>query len=215
MTEMNILKAAKLVAQSYEPANFPASAGHKSIDKGDVQAILTRDNILLLPGSNSAADYLKFNLRLLNLGNRRLKLVSENTEKGFSRTIWHQGFLSYAKVVFEWLGPRKPDFIIGHSLGAAVAQILSKSYEVPALAFAAPRPKKARGKVKHDRLCLSVLNPKDPVCDLPPGFSHMGPIMKLTPEQNAGFPHSMKHYIKILGALETAGASAGKWPRPF
>lgn len=84
--------------------------------------------------------------------------------------LWHRGFLIEARAVAHWsdqvcsrLGRVKPDLIAGHSRGAAIAQILSTWWQVPAMGFAAPRPSWLRSPRapcrlycrRHDPVCLA------------------------------------------------------------
>jgi hypothetical protein len=67
----------------------------------DVEAHFLKNGILLIPGSNSLMDYLKFNLRTLNLGGKQYRMSDATTKKGASGTTWHQGFLAHAKIIFD------------------------------------------------------------------------------------------------------------------
>jgi len=139
---LRIEDAAALADASYAIHTLHAPRVDLSCPHEDVQAFVLSTGVLLLPGSNSLRDYLRYNLRPLRLGTRRLKMADGATEQGASGTFWHQGFLGYAKVVYDWLAGEniRPGAIIGHSLGAAAAQILGKTYAVPTIGFAAPRP---------------------------------------------------------------------------
>lgn len=164
-----------------------------------VEAYLLDTGYLLIPGSNGLGDYLRFNLRLFRIGARKFDLSSETTVKGHSGTIWHQGFFAHAKIIYDWMGARRPKLIVGHSLGAASAQILSKSWSRTAIGFAAPRPRKASGRILRDELSLSVCRKDDIVCKLPGTFQRMGQT-KMLAEKDAkgGLQHSMKCYIAAL-----------------
>lgn len=194
------LKDAALLAQaSYKPHLIKSPQIVDSLDQGGVQAHITSNGILLLPGSNSLLDYAHFNLRVFNVGGKKYRLSSKSTERGASGTVWHQGFLKYSKAVFDWVGTRRPKLIIGHSLGAAAAQILSKSWNRHAIGFAPPRPKKGSGAVANDDKCLLICRVDDIVCGLTPGFHHLGDARFLEPKSiNWGGDHSMKNYIRIL-----------------
>lgn len=201
MTIYRLKDAATLAKASYTAAQIISPPVVKSLDHDDVQAHVLQGNILLLPGSNSVRDYLKFNLRPLRLGNRRLTMSNGETERGASGTIWHQGFLVYARVIFDWLKDEgiKPNFIIGHSLGAAATQILSKSYDTPAIGFAAPRPKKTNNRVKHDDKCLLLNRTDDIVPKMPSAFTHMGQAKLLRSATDQRFlAHSMPRYQSII-----------------
>ena len=202
MTSFSLNDAAKLAEASYTSERITSPRLIKSFDDDDVQAHVLEGDILLLPGSNSVRDYLKFNLRPLRLGGTQLTMSDTKTEKGASGTIWHQGFLRYSRVVFDWLKDEgiTPKYIIGHSLGAAATQILSKSYNAPAIGFAAPRPKFVKSRVKNDGRCLLLNRTDDIVPKLPGAFSHMGDAKLLSTQSNRRFlAHSMPRYIEVVG----------------
>ncbi|MEL7099495.1 MAG: hypothetical protein AAGM84_11760 [Pseudomonadota bacterium] len=209
--------AAKMVEASYRGADHKSLRGHvqKELDHNDVQALFLDTKMLLIPGSNSLADYLKFNTRVRNLGGKRLRLSDEHTEKGASGTHWHQGFLRFAKEIYDWLEREnlRPTYIAGHSLGAAATQILVRTYGVPGIAFAAPRPRRHQGAIKHSHLCLCLNRDDDSVCDLPPHFHHMGKVHRARAKRSVFGPdHSMKHYRKVVEEQQEAGLLAKMWP---
>lgn len=202
MTTYRLIDAATLAEASYKAGRIVSPRVIKSLDNDDVQAHLLEGNILLLPGSNSVRDYVKFNLRPLRLGNQRLVLkTASGSAKGASGTWWHQGFLRYSVEIFDWLKAEgvTPRYIIGHSLGAAAAQILSKTYNAPAIGFAAPRPKRSKNRVVQDGRCLLVNRTDDPVPKVPSAYHHLGraKLFKSVKHRSA-FAHSMRHYIDII-----------------
>lgn len=208
----SIMDAAKLAQASYKPHLITSPQITDSLDQGGVQAHLCSDGTLLLPGSNSLLDYAHFNLRVFNVGGKKYRLSAKSTERGASGTVWHQGFLKYSKAVFDWVGSRKPKLIIGHSLGAAAAQILSKSWNRHAIGFAAPRPKSTGGPVAHADKCLLICRVDDVVCSLTPGFHHLGDARFLEPESvNWGGDHSMKNYIRILSKNKGPDRIPARW----
>ncbi len=212
--QFSIDNAAKLAEASYKSQNIISPPVMKSCPDKHVQAHLLEGNILLLPGSNSVTDYLKFNLRPLRLGHRQLKMDDNGTEAGASGVVWHQGFLAYSSVIFHWLLSNNihPRFIIGHSLGAAAAQILSKSYKAPAIAFAGPRPKFTRQRVRNDRKCLLINRGDDPVPRLPSSFSHLATVKLISPAGNGfSIAHSMKHYRSIVDKGLSHGLLPTHW----
>jgi len=150
-----------------------------------VEAHMLNNQYLLIPGSNGPDDDLRFALRIRGLGTRRLTFreearkldVDKRTRAGFSRTIRHQGFLRHANRIYHRVGKGPdnwPRAVIGHSLGAAAAQILSKTWAAPAIGFAAPRPRKTYGKIAFDEPSLSVCRDDDIVCCLPSSFRRTG-----------------------------------------
>lgn len=201
MAQLSVKDAAKLARASYTPAGIISPRILHSCPDQDVQGHVLQGNILLLPGSNSIRDYLRFNLRPLNLGGTRLTMTQDGTDRGASGTMWHQGFLTYARILYDWLDGlnQTPDLIVGHSLGAAAAQILCRSYGCPTICFAAPRPKFVSGPIKHDSELLIINRGDDLVPDMPPSFSHMGKPWRPRPAKPRLFPaHAMKHYESIL-----------------
>ena len=65
-----IKTAAQLAEASYSATTHPSVAPRikRSLNEDDVEAHFLDNGILLIPGSNSVIDYLKFNLRILNIG---------------------------------------------------------------------------------------------------------------------------------------------------
>lgn len=192
-----------------------ATALRHALDEDDVQALFLKGEILLISGSNSVADYLKFNLRVLNIGGKRFRLNDDDTEAGASGTVWHQGFLRHAQVIFACLESERlrPKYIIGHSLGAAATQILVRTYGVPGIGFAASRPRRSPGTIKHSDLCLCINRDDDKVCDLPGSFHHMGTVHRTRGKGSLlGPDHSMKHYRRVIDEQQVAGLLAALWP---
>lgn len=214
MMNFSINDAAILAEASYSANRITSPRVMHSCPHQDVQAHILDGDILLLPGSNSIRDYLRYNLRPLRLGQRQFKMSDDTTEKGHSGTTWHQGFLAYSSVVFEWLKTLNitPKYVIGHSLGAAATQILSKSYGVPGIGFAAPRPKLIKGPVKHHEKCLLINRFDDVVPKLPNAFSHMGQVKQLAINPKRAFPaHAMKHYREIVDLGQSGGKLPSHW----
>lgn len=219
---MKIATAARMMADAYgfSPASqtdteraFTKTHGLRVVKRctePGVEAYMLDNRCLLIPGSNSLADYLRFNLRVWGLGKRRLSFreeakrqkVDTRTRLGFSRTRWHQGFFRHANTIRTWIGDTPDDWptmIIGHSLGAASAQILSKTWSAPAIGFAAPRPRKASGPIVLDELSLSICRDDDIVCFLPSSFHRMGKTADLIHKNpSGGLNHNMPAYLDAL-----------------
>lgn len=72
-----------------------------------VEAYLLNNGYQLVPGSNSLWDYLKFNLRRLNIGMPRLGLKKPEdtyeTVAAENGITWHQGFFTHANHVRKWI----------------------------------------------------------------------------------------------------------------
>lgn len=210
--------AAQLADASYKATTHP-SVAHKiarSLDQDDVQAHLLDNGVLLIPGSNSLMDYVRFNLRVLAIGGKRFKMSSDTAEKGASGTFWHQGFLRHAKVIYDWVdaGGSKPTYIIGHSLGAAATQILTKSWKVSGVGFAAPRTRKHRGPLSGEEHCLCLNRSDDPVTSLPGSFNHIGTVTKWKASSSVFGPdHAMRHYKTAVTEAQAAKKLPKNWPK--
>ena len=214
MMKFAIEDAAKLAEASYSARRITSPKVMHSCPHQDVQAHVLDGDILLLPGSNSARDYLRYNLRPMRLGKRQYRMSDDVTAKGHSGTMWHQGFLAYSVVVFEWLKTLniRPKYVIGHSLGAAAAQILSKTYGAPGIGFAAPRPKFIKGPVKHHEKCLLINRFDDVVPKLPWTFNHMGQVKEFSPKRGRIFlAHSMKYYREIVDLAQDSSLLPEHW----
>lgn len=211
-----LTRAAELAEGSYEGKSHD-QIGYQwkaSLDKQDVQAHLLTDNTLLIPGSNSWRDYARYNLRVQRIG-RRTRLTMANRIDG-EPISWHQGFMAHAKVIQDWLMKKgyRPSFIIGHSLGAASAQILSAGWGTPAIAFAAPRPCRTKSSRAAAQYCLCVNRSDDTVCTLPGGFHHLGDVRKCAPRAPSfGMDHSMRHYRETVRLETASGKVPSVWPR--
>ncbi|MFK7875210.1 MAG: hypothetical protein AB8B71_05450 [Paracoccaceae bacterium] len=209
-----LTRAAELAEASYtgKPHAQISYQWKASLDVSDVQAHLLTDNTLLIPGSNSIRDYIRYNLRIQRLGKRRLKLANQISNAPIT---WHQGFLAHAKIVQDWLMDNNftPAFVIGHSLGAASAQILSAGWAIPAIAFAAPRPCRTATAQMAARYCLCVNRTDDGVCKLPGGFHHLGDVRACKPRgPSPGMDHAMPHYRKIVDEGLAAQKLPATWP---
>ena len=213
-----IKTAVQLAKASYSAETHPSVKPHiaRSLDKDDVQAHLLDNGVLLIPGSNSFMDYLRFNLRVVRIGRKRYRMSDDDTGKGHSGTIWHQGFLAHAKAIYDWVeeGDAKPKYVIGHSLGAAAVQVLTKSWSIPGIGFAAPRPRKHSGKLAGSEHCLLINRHDDTVCTLPSSFNHVGTVETCQAASSVFGPdHAMKHYEKAVAEAQKSGKLSAKWPK--
>ena len=210
MRTMDLMDAARLVENAYKGrAHLPPV--RMEIDEGHVEAFLLSDNTLVIPGSNELIDYTKS-----NLVTGRQKISWNEMGKASGNAIWHKGFAGHAATIANKLGRAKPTFIIGHSLGAAAAQILGCIYGVPAIGFASPMPRRGAGKLQHEGLVLNVVRNDDTVCRMPPkqfGFRRIGNTEVMKPVSvNRGEDHSMTQYIKLMKIERAAGKIVKSWP---
>ena len=219
---LDIDQAARLAFAGYKPHKFPDFEDLivESLNKKHVQAHLLKNDIVVIPGSNSAFDYLLYNLRMFRVGAKKYRVVDTNDEAGDSGTRWHQGFLAHARIVYDWikdsehLDGRKPSLIIGHSLGGASAQILSMSFGVYAVTFAAPRTKSNDDRITNDRLCLNIMRSDDTVPKIPETFFHLGIPALMVPSKRSLLPrHHMIRYIWALSNHDLPSAVPKTWPK--
>ena len=212
LTSYPLNEAAKLVACSYNPADNPSfDAQVKDRKGGDSRAYLLNNDFLIIPGSDSFADYAKYNFRIAGIGRKKLK-ISTKTKKGESGTKWHQGFLKHAQEIQTWLGNRRPTLIIGHSLGAASTQILSMTYKVSGIAFASPRTHTGSNSGPNSKYCLSICRTDDPVCKVPSSFNHMGRVIYLKHKDDRGLVrHNPWQYMKVLKKNTTPNKVPARW----
>ncbi len=218
----DIALAAKMVEASYEIFRRPAaknaltSSIKDKLDDRHVQAIFTKQNILIIPGSNSVADYVMFNLRALNFGGKKYRLNDELTEKwGAGNVVWHQGFMKHAKVIADWMKTKghHPKFIMGHSLGAAATQILVRTHDVHGIAFAAPRVTRGVAVPAPASKCLCLNRDDDRVCDLPSSFQHLGEIHSGSGEKKfLRFDHKMARYKEMVAEQQRHHGLGTHWP---
>ncbi|MCF2906543.1 hypothetical protein L0666_16235 [Octadecabacter sp. CECT 8868] len=211
MRNMDLMTAARLVDNSYSGRSHLPPI-RLTVNEGHVQAYLLADNTLVIPGSNELVDYTKS-----NLVTGKAKIGWDKMGKAAGNAIWHKGFANHASVIANKVGSGKPSFIIGHSLGAAAAQILGCIYGVPAIGFASPMPRRGRARLTHEGLVLNVVRNDDTVCRMPPkhfGFRRVGNTEVMHPiANNPGEDHSMKQYISLMDIERRQGKIVKSWPR--
>lgn len=212
---ISIAQCANLVAGSYDavkhknPVKTVPGVVHYLDNKG-AQALMLDHNVLVIPGSNEVIDWIR-NVNVYNILGKRYKAKSQAKSK--TGAILHTGFNRHADLVSKFAKEHDAKFIIGHSLGAATAQILGSWMGVPAIGFASPRVKLGPRKVKNESKVLNICRWDDLVTHVPSsqlGFRRLGKTIHLVAsETNPGLDHSMDHYIEALG-FETLGAQLPK-----
>ena len=199
MTKLRLVDAAQHVRATYAGANDHQIVA--SMDRNGVQARILQGGLLVIPGTNEKHDWWRFNFNVL---------------RGCSGTLWHDGFFNHATAVFNWAKPLKPRFIVGHSLGAASAQIVGMSLGLPTIAFASPRPLKGRLVSSQGKWIININRRDDRVCGLPPlaaGFNHVGRAEWIGPLRlNLGEDHGMDKYIALLKQDRVKRALPPHWP---
>ncbi len=187
-------KACKLMFSAYyQPADLEIS---ESVSIEGVQAdIVPADGlrVLVVHGTNEGWDWFRFNFRFLT-----------ETRDGDTRR-WHSGFLSYANIVYSFAKNKNIDVIIGHSLGAAAAQIVGSSLAIPSICLASPRPLFGASQPDNAHYVVNICRVDDTICNLPPpfvDFHHVGPVHWLTPRAiNVGEDHRVDKYIAAIEEL--------------
>ena len=174
---------------------------------GDAEAAITSDNVLIITGSDGFGDYFRYNLR----PNRKVTASPERARiaKVIPIEALHGGFLLHATEVLKFLGQERPDFIVGHSLGAASAQIVGTTLGIPTITFAAPQVVRTK-KLKDPRWRLpghrqwNVYNVRWNHDLVTKGFHFVGMqnlgfsgVFK-TPSGKTGIDHFAKDYADLI-----------------
>ena len=201
----------KSLAQNMRDAYFnPGQLNYKLKIKGDnALAYLTHDNTLYVVGTNDSADWFN-NLALWSVrGSRYAAFRASQVQTA----RWHAGFLRHAHLVVTKLGNTRPRFVVGHSLGGAVAQVLSVHYLCPGVTFGSP--KACQDNIAHSQH-LNVIYKKDPVPEWPDtgGFYSWVGSEKFLPEDGGtDWPHhNMKQYMRRVDAGLASGLLPKHWP---
>ena len=169
------------------------------LDRRGAQAMMLDHKVLLIPGSNELVDWMR-NVNVYNILGKRYK--AKASAKSKTGAVLHSGFNSHANLIGKFAKEHDAQFVIGHSLGAATAQILGSWLGVPAVGFASPRVKLGSRRVKNESKILNICRLDDLVTHVPPseiGFRRLGKTVQLiAPETNPGLDHSMPNYIAAL-----------------
>lgn len=186
---MDIAEAADLVQRAYD-----GTLGNRlktPIDLDGAQAYLLKDDTLVIPGTNELSDWGNFNIAFM---------------PGDSGRIWHEGFMRHARIIYPFAKGGGAKRIIGHSLGAASAQIIACSLGIPAFCFASPRPLKGKTRFKGEHRVLNLCRMDDAVCLMPfafLGFRHLGKVHWLSPrEPQSEGSHRLADYLRALAQGE-------------
>ncbi len=208
---MRLLDAADLVRRAYGgPTALPPLRA--KLTKG-AQAYLTMEDVLVIPGTNEFSDWTDFNLKAFSIQGAWLGWDKLNPWIGAA--TWHMGFAQHALEVAKFLNTRRPKFVIGHSLGAASAQILGTHYQVPTVTFAAPRPMVGKLPLPGEGWVVNFVHADDViglVLEQSAGFRRLGGLRSLVPEKTGDSAHSMPDYIKALQDRLAKGDLAPDWP---
>ena len=185
-------EAANLVKQAYERTIIAPYV----LDRDGVQAFVTANNVLVIPGTEGWGDWVdNFNVGW-GAGRKRQ---------------WHKGFLRQALVIWHWLEEIgvTPNWGTGHSLGAASGQILFYSKKLrnkEAIFFASPKP---LGPKMHTLACDNILNicrDDDKITKVPKKFQHVGRVELYKPlVRHWGQDHSIDpNYLEAMKKMNEA-----------
>lgn len=210
MGQLALLDAARMIEETYAGRNRADVVNE--IDVAGVQAVLLKNGVLVIPGTNELSDWFDFNLN-----------AGENPDShgfdvlaGDSGAKWHGGFLEHAQMVYMFAKGVRPKFIVGHSLGAASAQIVGMSLRVPTIAFASPQTCRTRERMEHEGWVINLCRVDDTVCHVPPkllGFRTIGSRYWLKPDDlNVGEDHSIEHYAALLSQERVRARVPLAWP---
>ncbi len=212
MGKLSLLYAARMVSETYAGTN--TSDIDTSIDVAGVQAVYLKNGTLVIPGTNELSDWFDFNL---NIGG-----VTQPESHGFevvpgdSGAIWHAGFLEHAQMVYMFAKGVRPKFIVGHSLGAASAQIVGMSLALPTIAFASPQTCRSRHRLPNEGWVMNVCRIDDPVCHMPPqllGFRTIGSRYWLRPDElDTDEDHKIHNYEELLKLKRIKDRVPTSWP---
>ncbi len=215
---LSVMNAAQMAAQSYDITRMiqmgrVPEAVKAHVDIAGAQAHMMAHGVMVIPGSNDLLDWFNnFDVyRILGKSFRR-----GQKGRGSTGAVFHAGFLRHASRLQRFAKDNHVQFLIGHSLGAATAQILGASLGVPATGFASPRVKFGRGRLKNEGLVLNICRADDLVTRVPPseaGFRRLGKTVRLVSKAtNPGMDHSMDHYIDALKEHVSAHGLPQSWP---
>ncbi|WP_238367584.1 hypothetical protein [Mesobacterium pallidum] len=211
MTKLDLMEAAEMIRASYAGTN--AAEVDVSIDIRGVQAHYLKSGVLVIPGTNEFADWFDFNLNVTSDG---AETHGFEVVPGDSGTLWHAGFLEHAQIVYTFAKGLRPKFIVGHSLGAASAQIVGCSLQVPTVAFASPQVCRSRNRLPGEGWVMNLCRADDTVCHVPPrflGFRTIGSRYWLSPDEvNVGGDHKVENYMDMLKLKKVKDRVPMAWP---
>lgn len=198
---IDALNAARLVeADYYARETLDVS---ETLDIRGVQASIVLWQglrVLLVRGTDERLDWLRFNLRFW-----------PRVQAGDTR-MWSRGFLRHGEAVYAFAKGKPLDCIVGHSLGAACAQIIGPSLGLPAIAFASPRPLYKGPQPERADLVTNYCRVDDLVTRLPPpawGFKHVGKATWYRPaRRHWGEDHRIPALLSIMDGSEACDVVA-------
>jgi len=216
---LSVMNAAEIAAQGYEIATMikmgrVPSAVKAHVDVSGAQAHMMAHGVMVIPGSNELLDWFS-NFDVYRILGKTFGRGQKG--RGSTGAVFHAGFLRHASRLQRFAKEHDAQLLVGHSLGAAAAQILGTSLAIPAIGFASPRVKFGKGKLKHERGVLNICRADDLVTRVPPseaGFRRLGHSVRMVSQKtNPGMDHSMEHYIAALEEHVSAKGLPKTWPK--
>lgn len=212
MAKLGLIDAARMMHETYAGTN--GNEVVNQIDVAGVQAVLLKNGVLVIPGTNEFSDWFDFNLNMGAAGGGQshgFEVVA-----GDSGALWHGGFLEHAQMVYMFAKGARPKFIVGHSLGAASAQIVGMSLRVPTIAFASPQTCRSPERMDHEGWVINICRIDDTVCHVPPkllGFRTIGSRYWLKPDTlDVGEDHRIDNYAELLALKRVKEQVPEAWP---
>ena len=213
MHRKSTAEAAELVAAAYSGRLRYSAANSEP----GVQAFITPERDLVIPGTNECEDWRQFNLQVHASVNARIPGLMLVPVADIAS--WHFGFLRHADSVFRFARQHQPRFIVGHSLGGAAAQLIGYRMRLPTVTFGSPRVYKGRlPRLPGEGWVLNLCRSDDPITGVPTlwGFRHLGTVRRY----NTGQPissrnHPVADYLRLIDT-DDEGRFARierEWPR--
>ena len=165
--------------------------------ENEAEAFALMDGTLVIPGSDSVQDYIRYNFNYGILALRE-KLKNLFKPKGI---IYHKGFLAHSREIEGFAVQNNIIRITGHSLGAASSQLLASRLGLKAINFAAPKVVRRGWFVEVEKGLIENFNRKDDSVTRFPGWrwKHIGDTSILdTKVGHFGFDHQIKHYVTAM-----------------
>lgn len=124
---------------------------------------------------------------------RNFQFIPGFTAPGDSGALYHRGMIGDARIVWAWAKGKGIRWVIGHSRGGGVAQIVGPSLDVPTLTFGAPMVLASRVMPPGAYHAVNFVLRCDPVGRVVPGYRHVGRRVRQRCK-GWGFAHSAKAY---------------------
>ena len=218
-------RAAALLAEDYLGPITSAEVFSTLNSEGVCAVVVDVDGVRvgLIRGTDRRSDWLRYNFRFL--AGRHIPTVRSppKVRRGESRRWWHAGFLKHAEVAYGFFKDKGVRQVVGHSLGAAAAQIVGISLEVPTIALAAPKVLYEKEQpAEWARLVTCYNRIDDRICHQPREWTrvfthgrvahHVGRVVWLDLPKHKGSDHGVAvsyepHLPEIYEVLDEAASS--------